>query len=252
MHNPMDLTGRTILVTGASSGIGQETSILLSELGAKVVLVGRDNGRLQKTMLSLAGVGHALEVFDLTDLDNIPVWLKLLANNNGELNGLVHCAGIRTTLPIRAITWQSMEETLRTNIGAAVSLVRGFRQKGVRADDASIVLMASAAGIVGEPGITAYSASKGGLIAAMRSMAIELASENIRVNCVAPAVVDSEMTSRIKDTLPKEQFEVIVSSHPLGIGRPRDVANAVAFLLADTGRWITGSTLIVDGGYTAH
>lgn len=252
MLNPMDMTGRTILVTGASSGLGRETSVLLSRLGARVILTGRDEGRLHETMALLEPGDHRVVAFDLSNIADIPQWLKTLSVSVGRLNGLVHCAGIRTTLPIRAITWPSMEETLRTNLGAAVALVRGVRQKTVRAESVSIVLLSSVAALAGEPGIAEYSASKGALISAMRSMAVELAPENIRINCIAPGVVETEMTARIKEALPEDQYDAIVQSHPLGIGQPQDVAHAAAFLLAETGRWITGTTLIVDGGYTAH
>ena len=112
--------------------------------------------------------------------------------------------------------------------------------------------MSSVMGIVGQPGIAAYSASKGAVMALCKSLALELAHHEIRINCVAPAVVMTEMSTKFHQQLTPEQVARIESMHPLGIGTPRDVANAVAFLLADTGRWITGSTLVVDGGYLAQ
>ena len=141
---------------------------------------------------------------------------------------------------------------MRINVTAALCLAKAFRQKNVSTAGSSIVYLSSVMGIVGQSGQTAYSASKGALVTLAKSLTLELSRENIRVNCVAPAVVNTEMSEKMFQSLTPEQVKQIESMHPLGIGTPRDVANAIAFLLADTGRWITGTTLVVDGGYTAH
>ncbi len=252
MINPMDLSERTFLVTGASSGIGRETTILLSELGAKVVYVGRNREQLLKTAEMLSGDGHRSEEFDLTTVDDIPKWMNNLASEIGPLHGVVHSAGIHFVRPLRIMSSKSTEKMMRINVGAAIALSKGFRQKGVRRDEGSIVFLSSSMGIVGQPGVTDYSASKGAICAITKSLALELAEEKIRVNCVAPAIVKTEMVAKQQESLTTEQLENIKAMHPLGLGVPRDVANAIAFLLADTGRWITGITLAVDGGYTAH
>jgi len=252
MINPMELTGHTVLVTGASSGIGRETAILLGQLGARVILVARNETSLVKTLSKLEGTGHHIEPFDLTGVEKIPGWLKKIAAKFKNISGLVHCAGIQITSPLRYIRMEDIDATLCINLKAAISLTKGFRQKTVCANGGSIVYLSSVMGLVGQPAQTAYVASKGALVALSKAMALELARDSIRVNCVAPAVVQTAMTEKLRDTLTPEQFELIVSHHPLGIGKARDVANAIAFLLAETGRWITGTTLVIDGGYTAH
>jgi len=254
MRNPMDLTGRTIVVTGASSGIGRETSILLGELGARLVLVGRRREELERTAASLPPGNHRVEPFDLSGLDGIPGWLKTMSAAAGPIDDLVHSAGVHFTLPLRATTPQQFSDLMRVNVDAAFALAKGFRQKGVRRAGSSsgVVFLSSVMGLVGQSGISAYSASKGALVSLTKSLALELARENIRVNSVAPGVVRTRMAEGVEQMLTAEQYQVIEALHPLGTGTPRDVANAVAFLLAETGRWITGTTLVVDGGYTAH
>jgi NAD(P)-dependent dehydrogenase (short-subunit alcohol dehydrogenase family) len=131
-------------------------------------------------------------------------------------------------------------------------LVRGLHQKTVKQPDASVVFLSSVTALVGQPGQSVYGATKGAVAAMVRSLALEYSRESTRINCVAPAVVDTPMTENLKGLMSAEAFDRIVQMHPLGIGRPSDVANAVAFLLSPLARWITGTTLVVDGGYTAH
>lgn len=251
--NPMDLSGYRVLLTGASSGIGRETAVLLSRLGAELVLVARRAEGLEETRRLLEGERHCVAAFDLAATAEIPAWMKKLAADGGAFRGLVHSAGIHLMRPLQVLSPDALENTLRIHVGAALALVKGFRQKGVvHPQGGSAVLLASVMALVGQPGVSAYAASKGALAAAGRAMALELAKERIRVNCLAPGQIQSEMAEQQKQSLTEEQWAAIEALHPLGIGTPRDVAHAVAFLLADTGRWITGTTLVVDGGYTAQ
>lgn len=251
MLNPMDLTGRRILVTGASSGIGRATAILLSQLGAQLVLVARDQERLSATASQLEGAGHLVSAFDLTAVETIASWMKEIGAG-APLHGLVHSAGISTTSPLRFTTPERLYSTIQINLVASVMLVKGFRQKGVNAGGGSVVLLSSIAAIVGEKGQIPYSATKGALISMLRPMALELAPDNIRINCIAPAWVETEMTARTDVGLPTAAAEYIKSQHPLGVGQPIDVGYSIAFLLADTSRWITGTTMILDGGLTSR
>jgi NAD(P)-dependent dehydrogenase (short-subunit alcohol dehydrogenase family) len=250
--HPMDLTGRTILVTGASSGIGRETAVLLSRLNARVVLAGRNRERLDAAASRLQGDGHVVQPFDLCAAGEIPSWLRNLAAQSGPLAGAVHCAGIHNAHPLRILTADKIEEVMRLNLTSAAMLAKGLRQKGCYTPGASLVFLSSAAGLVGEAGVSAYAASKAALIGLTRSLAMELAAQQIRVNCVAPGIVRSEMSEQLQKSLTAEQFAALETKHPLGLGTPGDIANSIAFLLADTARWITGATLVVDGGYTAH
>ncbi len=252
MKNPLDMTGRRVLVTGASSGIGQATAILLAELGCQVVLVARSEDRLQATRALMPGGGHTIKAFDLSKVETIESWLKEVTTSTGPLNGLVHSAGIHRTTPIR-FEKPSVDDPLwRINYHASVALLIAFRKPANRAQSASVVLVSSIVGLIGQPGISAYCASKGALIAYARAAALELARERIRVNCVAPGHVHSALSAAAESKLTEAQVKAIEDGHPLGLGKPEDVANAITFLLAETGRWITGTTLVVDGGYTAH
>lgn len=253
MTNPLDLTGKNILVTGASSGIGRETAVLLSQLGASIILNGRDVSRLESTLSELSPGSHQIAPFDLNQVEKISSWLLDLAGRTGKLHGLVCCAGISETLPIRFMTVQQAEIVMRTNWLAAYELVKGFQKRRVYAgSEGRVVLLSSILAHVGRAGLSAYASSKGALQALARTLAIELAREKITVNVVAPGLIQTEMKENLGRQLTDPQIQGFIAQHPLGIGQPQDVAYAVAYLMAVTGRWITGTVLTVDGGYTAQ
>jgi NAD(P)-dependent dehydrogenase (short-subunit alcohol dehydrogenase family) len=249
--NPMDLSGRHVLVTGASSGIGRATAILLSQLGARVTLTGRDADRLQQTLGQMAGTGHCPVPFDLGSIDEIPPWVRDLATTHGAFAGLAHCAGVQISKPIRGTDAAFMSDMFRINIASGLSLARAIRQRGCAVEGAGIVFVASASAFVGQAGNVVYCAAKGAVVSAARALAVELARDKIRVNCVCPALVDTEMADRFRSTMSEAQFTEYLKHYPMGIGRPEDVANAIAFLIADTARWMTGSSLLLDGGLLA-
>jgi len=253
MKNPLSLEGKSVIVTGASSGIGQATAILLTELGATVTIVGRNEKRLEETLRKLSGAGHRAMPFDLQRTDAIAEWFAGLVAAQGPFDGFVHSAGVGSLMPLKLLTPAHIEDVMRINVFAAMALTRAFSRRQAYRTGASIVLVTSVAGLVGVPTRTAYSASKGALTAFAKSAALELAKSGIRVNCVAPAFVKTEMFDEAFKTITPEQMEKLIqTTQPLGLGDPVDVAHAIAFLLAETGRWITGSVLAVDGGYTAQ
>jgi NAD(P)-dependent dehydrogenase (short-subunit alcohol dehydrogenase family) len=253
MNNPLDLSGKTVLVTGASAGIGRGTAVLLSRLGARIVLSARNTERLEQTAREMDGSGHHIAALDLTNPNEIAAWITEVVQAVGPLHGLAYCAGIGTMVPLRFLKLEQIEEVMRVNFYSAALLTKEFARKRVHRAAASIVFVASVAGIVGTPARTAYSASKGALIAFAKSAAVELAKDDIRVNCVAPSYVRTEMYEKAGDFLTPAQLQACVESRqPLGLGTPLDVAQAIAFLLADTGKWITGSVLAIDGGFLAQ
>lgn len=253
MHNPLDLSGRRVLVTGAASGIGRATAILASRLSARVVAVDIDAAGLEKTLSQLEGKDHTRHVCDLSELEKIGNWMTEWAQQGGHLHGLVHAAGIACVMPLRSLQSSGYHESFAINTEAALALVRSFQSSKVYAGEkGSVVLISSVMALVGSPTVVAYSMSKAAIIGMARSMALELAPKRIRVNCVAPGFVHTPMYKQVAKFWDEAQEERMKSMHPLGWGEPEDVANAIAFLLADTARWITGTVLVADGGYTAQ
>lgn len=248
---PFSLSGKTILVTGASSGLGRETSLLLSSLGAKLVLIARNEGRLNDTLSQLEGSGHASRVFDLNQLEAIPGFIKNICEQTGALSGLFHAAGIAPVLSIKAIKEKSVLAPFQTSIFASLMLAKAFCQKDVKAEKgASLVFMSSASGLTGTKGLSVYGASKAAVDGAVRSLAVELADRNIRVNSIAAGMVQTEMHEAITQDMSPEMLQDREKQHPLGFGEPIDVALAAAFLLSDASKWITGTTMVVDGGFS--
>jgi NAD(P)-dependent dehydrogenase (short-subunit alcohol dehydrogenase family) len=252
MQNPMDMKGAVVLVTGASSGIGRETAILLSQLNARLVVSGRNKERLAETLDRLEGTGHSMEPFDLDNTDAIPNWIRGIVDRAGPLGGVAHCAGLHLLLPVQFLTTAKVEALMHANVTGAIMLVKAFRARGCAVRGSGVVLISSVAAFSGDLGLSAYAASKAAMIGFSRSAAHELAADGLRVNCVAPASVNTRMLARLGESAGAEHLDALRRRHPLGFGEPRDVAYSIAFLLAETGRWITGSTLEIDGGYSLH
>jgi NAD(P)-dependent dehydrogenase (short-subunit alcohol dehydrogenase family) len=252
MISPFDLSGAIIMVTGASAGIGKATAQVLSQLGARIILVSRYPETLKATEATLVGEGHLVAPFDFDNVGEIGAWYGKIAASVGILNGLVHCAGCQILRPLKVISAPEAELLLRRNALSGLFLAKAFRQKGLHAPLASLVFVSSVMGTVGAPGSTAYCASKGAVHGMVKALALELAAEDIRVNCVAPGYVRTGMLESVAATVGPEAFAALQKNHPLGLGEPVDVANAIAFLLSKASRWITGTALVVDGGYTAQ
>ena len=250
--NPFDLSGRTYLVTGASSGIGRATCKLLSEWGARLLAVARNEERLRQVMAELHGQGHAFECIDLGATENLPAVVKGWAERHGKLHGLVHAAGVQTTDPLRIFDTQAYQHMWNVNVRAALLLAKGFSSRMVHEENGSIVFISSISALVGQSAVSGYASTKGALISAARALAVELARDRIRVNCIAPGYVKTPMLETAREKLGDARMAAIEGLHPLGMGEPLDVAHAVAFLLSDASRWITGTTLVVDGGFTAQ
>jgi NAD(P)-dependent dehydrogenase (short-subunit alcohol dehydrogenase family) len=224
---------------------------VLAGLGATVIANGRDQGRLDATVAALPGGPHVAAPFDLLDIDAIPAWLKGLAADR-PLHGIAHCAGVQVSRAVRQFDVAHFDQVMHANLASALALARGLRQAGVHAAECAMVLVASVGAYIGQPSNIVYGASKAGLIAAARGLAMELLRDGIRVNAVAPALVETDMAERTRRTMSEAQFAALLDRHPMGIGKPEDVAHAIAFLLGDGARWINGITLPVDGGHLAR
>lgn len=250
--NPFSLVGKRILITGASSGIGRACAIVLSQLGASIVGVGRRVDALEETLACLAGEGHHIQAMEMRCADGFEVPLKKLAAEVGRFDGLIHSAGIATIRPVRFTSIDSFREIQQVNVEAAYFLAKAFRHKSVRSELSSVVFIGSVMSLVGQPGLSAYAASKGALVPLAKCLALEFAADSIRVNVVAPGQVATAMETASERTIPSSAMDAIRDKHPLGIGDPKDVAYACAYLISAAARWVTGTTLVVDGGYTAE
>ena len=216
--------------------------------------MGRNGEELEKTKSMLTGAANCtLLQLDLTQFDEVSLKIKAAIDLFGAVDGMIHAAGISTTLPFRNISPEKMNGFFQVNVVAALYLTQLLIKPGcVSANGASIIFITSVMSQVGESAKVLYSMTKGALLAASRSMAIELAQKKIRVNCIAPGVVDTPMSQKAYYSQNDKLKERITNLHPLGLGTPADVANACIYLLSDAGRWVTGTQLMVDGGYTAR
>jgi NAD(P)-dependent dehydrogenase (short-subunit alcohol dehydrogenase family) len=247
-----EFSGKTVVVSGASSGLGRAISIELAQRGAQLVLIGRDADRLDATVRLLPGKDHQTLKMDLNLHNEIMPSLKSVMNGK-RVYGLCHSAGIVELLPISANKPERVKAVFDINYVAGMELARAACRFDVMEETGgSVLFVASISASMGEPGKIAYAGSKGALVASARAMAVELARRNIRVNVISPGLVRTEMVEKSSQVLTKSQIQAIEDAHPLGLGQPEDVAYAACFLLSPRSKWITGTDLIIDGGRTAH
>jgi NAD(P)-dependent dehydrogenase (short-subunit alcohol dehydrogenase family) len=251
--DPFSLENKLILVTGASSGIGRQCAVVCSKMGARVVLFGRDSARLDTTLQMMKEPErHIKYAVDLVDYKKVEEIIPDLVSTRGKIDGLINCAGISTTLPINSSTPEKMELFFKTNVIGPMNLTRlVVKPSYFSITGGCVIFISSVMGVVGDSGKVLYSMTKGALVASAKSLAVELSSRCIRVNTISPGVVESPMSQRAVYSKDQESRNRISGLHPLGLGTSDDIANACVFLLSDSGKWITGTNLIVDGGYVA-
>lgn len=246
MYNPFSLKGKTILITGASSGIGANTAIECSRMGATVILTGRDKVRLSETLNNLetsSGANHQMIVADLTDESSLMSLVEQIAS----IDGLVNNAGVNRVKPVAFIKQEDFDFVFQSNTWVAVNLTRLLCKKKKLKKNGSVVFTSSVSAFYNAPGRALYAGSKAALTSFMRSFAIELADKGIRANAVHPGMVETKM---IKENLTEEELQNNLKEYPLNrFGKPTDVAYAIIYLLSDASSWVTGSSLIVDGGF---
>jgi NAD(P)-dependent dehydrogenase (short-subunit alcohol dehydrogenase family) len=251
MFNPLDLSSKLILVTGASSGIGRATAVVLSRLGATTILTGRRESALQETFHALENPEkHFVFAADLGETDSIPSLISQQVQKAGvPLDGIVHSAGIGKATSLTMTSRSRIEAMMAINVYASLALLRAISTKGVTSPrGGSIVLMSSVAALVASPGLTAYSGTKAALLGIAKSAALELAPKRIRVNCIVPAYVKTAMLEQAEDTF--VGFEQVKNKQFLGLTDAEDIGILAAYLLSDASRSVTGSNFVIDGGFS--
>lgn len=244
-YNPYSLEGKTILVTGASSGIGQATAIECSKLGAKVIVTARNPERLQETFDQLVGEGHRQIIADISKEEDI----CSLVEQVPVLDGVVNNAGVAGTSLVTFYKKEEIESMFNTNTMAAVLITKMLVKKKKMNNPSSIVFTSSAEGVFGStPANGVYGMTKAALNAFMQTAAIELGRKGIRCNTVNPSMVQTRMAIPT-GAISAEQLEIDKKKYPLGrYGEPEDIAYAIIYLLSDAASWVTGTALKIDGG----
>ncbi|MBQ9882218.1 MAG: SDR family oxidoreductase [Synergistes sp.] len=247
MINPMDLTGKKIFLTGASSGIGRQTAIHLSRLGASLVIASRREDALREVISLMDGGPHSYCPIDLSDIDSIEAKIKETAEKEGPFDGFVHCAGVGDNRPLQQLKFENAHRIMLVSYYAFLELVRVLTKRGRYRQGFSIVGISSIATKTCRPSQTAYAAAKSAMDAAMRCLALELSPKGIRINTVAPAMIATEMYETFKRKYNYDEAYMKREGR-MGVGETTDVANAVAFLLSDAAKFITRSCVEVTGG----
>lgn len=242
--NPFTLKGKTVLVTGASSGIGRETAIVCSKMGATVIASARNAERLADTLKQLDGSGHKVIDADLTSQEQI----DNLASEAPDLDGIVHCAGVGDRTLLKMVRDKDIDRVMKANFDGPVLLQRALLKRKKVKPSSSIVFIASRAPFAPTPGNGLYAASKGALIAYAKILGLELANQLIRVNCICPAMVWTELVMRDAEMTGADYHEA-EKSYPLKrYGKPEDIANLAVYLISDASSWMTGSCIDITGG----
>lgn len=248
MHTPFSLKGKTILITGASSGIGKAVAQECAAAGATCIITARNQERLTATLSGLEGDNHQLMLADLSNLDNI----EAIVDQLPKLDGIVSCAGVVETKILKFTDEEDLQNLFNTNAFSSIRLIRTLVQQKKLKKEASIVIISSISGVkCGYLGGSIYGATKGALEGFAKATALELAPQKIRVNTITPGMVE---TSLLKDSeIDKDLLEIDKQKYPLKrYGNPEEVGYCAVYLLSDATKWMTGSSLLIDGGYTLN
>ena len=239
------LKGKRILVTGASSGIGAQTAITASVMGAALIITGRNEKNLNSTLSQLHGTGHIAIAADMNETSD------LIIDACNSLDGIVNCAGITKHLPIKFIDKKGIDDVFSINYTAPVILINQLFKKKKINNGASIVLLSSLASMYPFKGGTLYSGAKAAIDNFSKTIAIEFAPQKIRSNTINAGMVKTPLLKGAEETISKEAMAAHEKAYPLGFGEAADVANMSIFLLSDASKWVTGTCIVMDGGLTA-
>lgn len=251
--SPFSLVGKNVLITGASSGIGRQCAISCCQMGASVILIGRRKEKLAETVGLLPICNNLCYEFDVTNYLKIESLIADAITKTGLINGFIHSAGIEFTLPLSHTKPTHYQKLFATNVVAGFEFAKILSKKRyLDPKGGSFVFISSIMGFLGEVAHSAYCSSKGALIAGTKALALELVEKKIRVNCVSPAQIEgTEMTIKMLENSSEQNKTIKIGMHPLGYGKTIDVANGCIYLLSEASAWVTGTNLIIDGGYSS-
>jgi NAD(P)-dependent dehydrogenase (short-subunit alcohol dehydrogenase family) len=239
---------KIIAVTGATSDIGKDIVTYLLDSGYKVVLIGRNKVKLDSIASSLRVPDKYVYCFDNDELTGVKSLFSNIVKNTGKLDGLICCAGSHEVKPLKISKSVDFSNAFEANTLPSLVFAKYYSSSLYSNLNSSIIFISSVATVIGEPGLAAYSAAKGALNSAVRSIAVELAPKGIRVNCISPGWVETLHAQEVRAKIGEVKVEQIEKNYPLGFGQPRDISGICKFLVSDDSRWITGQNIIVDGG----
>jgi NAD(P)-dependent dehydrogenase (short-subunit alcohol dehydrogenase family) len=244
LNNLFSLTGKKILITGASSGLGAAAAIECSKMEGSLIVTGRNVERLNDTFNQLEGKNHLQLPFDFLDNNKIDEFVNSLP----PLDGIALCAGITKTIPVKFISNDNINEIFQINLISSMQLIQKLLKQKKINKGGSIVFISSISTAYADKGNSIYAASKGGINSFMKVLALELASQKITANCIQPGMVPTGMLAA--GVITEDQLIEEKKNYPLGFGEPTDIANGIIYLLSDAAKWVTGSVLTIDGGVT--
>ena len=245
-----DLKNKNIIIFGATSGIGQELSLFLNKFGANLILIARDKIKLNVLTKKIKKKVFSL-ICDFNNHEEIKNTFDKIRKISIKVDGLVYLGGTHLIKPISLTELKDLDSLLKINFIAPYLILKEFNSNFLRSKMSSVVLITSISAIAGQTALSAYASTKGAIISLTKSAAIEMVRNKIRVNCIAPGHLEgTKMSNETRSLLTDDQYNNLVSSHPLGIGKPIDVCNCIAYLLSDSSKWITGSVIKIDGGFS--
>ena len=245
--NPFDLTGKTALITGGGRGLGFAIAEAMVQNGAEVIITGRNENLLQQACKTL-GNKCTYHVFDLNNIESIPAFVTTIERIHGKVDILINNAGINYKKEIPYVSDEEYNQVIKTNQTAVFVLSREFSKKMIERKSGCIIMISSMASQYGIPKVIAYSASKAAVEGMTRAMAVELSPLGIRVNCIAPGFIETDMSAKALNNDP-ERKQKALSRTPMGkLGKPSDIGNAAVYLCSEAASYVTGIVLPVDGG----
>lgn len=252
--NPFSLEGKVIVISGAASGIARQCAVDCSRMGARLILLDLNGPGLEETMTMVERPeDHYYAEVNLTDYSRVTEAVSEGVAKVGKINGLLNCAGISTTLPLNSVKDDLLDKFFHVNVYTGYFLTKEVcKRANLSEAGASVVFFSSVAGSFGEAGKSVYGMTKGALLSAAKSLAVELARKNVRVNSISPGVIVTPINQNLPHIADPEKRALLEAQHLLGLGKTTDIANACIYLLSDASRWVTGTNLFVDGGFSAR